>query len=259
MAKGFKDEDGRFHPTENKVPKGAVTSGDIRIEGSERNIDPLKAEELKAKKIGDDYSLSGEHGYWRMEKEGDDYNLNLDDPIGWHWSGEKDSLLGFLVRISKSKARSDFLAKSDEIDFNNIKKILIENLDDQDALYEVTGDNNTWGSASHAEEQIDASAELESFSDDLEKELTKDEKEKLEQLTWNKFSYDYDDFVKSDFGKYARKDFEKIVKEAKGLEDLFDRIDNEDQGFRENAFYYLSGEFLHAIQKSAKELGIKVG
>lgn len=257
MAKGFKDEDGKFHPTENKIPKSAVKSSDIRIEGSKTNIDPLKAEELKTKKTGDDVNLYGEHGYWRLEKEGDDYNLSLDDPMGWHWSGEKDSLLGFLARINGSKVKSDFLTKSEELDFEKIKKVLIENADDQDALYEVTGDNNTWGRQASYEEQIDSGAEFSSFYDTVNVELTKEQKEKLEQLAWNKFSYDYDDFVDSFLGKESRKNLQKIVKEATNFEDLFDRLDDADQGFREDTYSYISGEFLNAIDKSADELGIK--
>lgn len=257
MAKGFKDDDGKFHPTENKVPKGAVRSSDIEAEGYKTNVDQIKAEELKTRKSDDELTLRGEHGYWWLRKQGDEYNLQLDDPLGWHWAGEKDSLLGFLARINKSKTRSDFLAKSKELDFDKIKKILIENADDKDALYEVTGDNSTWGSIASYEEQIDSGAEFDSFYDTAKEELTDEQKKKINTLTWDKFSYDYDEFVNSDFGKYAKKDLNSAVKTSNNFEELFDNLDNEDQGFRENAFYYISGQFLEAIQKSADELGIK--
>jgi hypothetical protein len=256
LAKGFKDEDGKFHPTRDAVPKGSVKSSDIRIEGSETRIDPQKAEELRSEK-SKDLVLHGDNAYWRISIEGNEYNLRLDDPIGWSWSGEKDSLLGFLARINHSKAKSDFLSKSSQLDFDEIKKILVENADDKDALWEVTGDNNTWGSRADSESQIDASAEFSSFYDDVSEESTINKGE-LESTTWGNFNYDYDDFVKSNYGEYAKKDLQKAVKESKDFEDLFDRLDKEDQGFRENAFYYISGEFQHAIQKSAKELGIKV-
>ena len=49
MAKGFKDDDGKFHPT-HKVSKGAMRSSDKEAKGYKTKFDQIKAKELKERK-----------------------------------------------------------------------------------------------------------------------------------------------------------------------------------------------------------------
>ncbi len=261
MAKGFKDDDGKFHPTEKPKLSGKPNiPRDVEREGSTTKVDQLKAEELKQKKTGEDFRIIGAEAFWSIDREEDSYDLSLHDPVGWSWSGNEDDMLGFLARINRSKAKDNFLneiKQLKELKFSEIKKILIKNTDTDDVLYEVTGDNNTWGSQASPEEQVDSQFEFDDFIEQLEMDLNDEQQEQLTDLTWSKFNVDFDEFKDEDTGKRALEDLKKAINSSNGFEELFQNLDEEQQGFLEDASSYISGQFLKALDESGKELGFK--
>jgi len=71
MAKGFKDKDGKFHPTENK---SGISSGDVSTNASsDRKVVSDQAEELKQKKLAE------ERHEQRIDREISSFNRSITD------------------------------------------------------------------------------------------------------------------------------------------------------------------------------------
>lgn len=84
---------------------------------------------------------------WSIEKKDRGFKFSLHDHMaGWVWDGEEDQATGFLVRMSKSKVKGEFIDQMDEMGIKpkHLKKLFIEAAEDGDGLYEISGDNAKW-------------------------------------------------------------------------------------------------------------------
>lgn len=262
MTNGFKDEDGKFHPIDDSKHK--LSSSQVSNGHDESSIDIDDANELKNKKYSNRteiVSLRDDNGYWSFTREkspdGDEYFLNLHDPMGWMWSGNGDSLLGFLVRISKGENFIDDFsrqAKEQGLTYNKIKPKLLENLKDNDAFYEIAGDNGEWHFGG---DEIDTSSELEYFKDEYE--LSDEQVDKISNDLWGNFHTDYDDFIQHHFSSNIKREFTDIVKKSKSFEEFSDAINNESFTYdvQEAIFNYKNEKLSDAIHKTLDDMGIK--
>jgi len=166
--------------------------------------------------------------------EYDKKNLNLSlNGFGWRWTGREDQLIGFLVRITNSDIKQEFVDNANKRGLNikepTIQKMLKKALKENDGLYEMSGDNRLWhfGETNEIEEML-----IEEYIDTNNQIL---DREKFKEYFWDNANLegltDYELFEK-EHGKDYQRIMNTVIKESENLKELLDRIKRvtEEQG-----------------------------
>ena len=257
MAKGFKKKNSKgghdFIPTDKKTVRSSEPSTEVNIE-IDNNSEEF-SEGVRKDFESHDIDMDGEHGYWRLHKEGDNYRLSLHDPMGWMWNGDESSLLGFMVRMAGSDEFNDFKKKAEEngLTFNDLKKKLLENTNDPDFMYEITGDNNEW---KFGGDEVDTSSELDYFEEHYN--LTDEQIDKISNNLWTHYTSNYDDFINNGNSSNIKSEFKDKLKNANSFDDFEDIFDNNFiYDIRESVWNYKNEKLSDAIHKTLDDMGIK--
>lgn len=260
--KGFKDSSNKFHPITD-YKKGVRKSRDqsAKTQGVKitRNARVITGSKLK------DVSIS-EHN-WGFETSGGKISkLRLGNwsDAGWHWDGDEDDIIGYLVRVNRSEIDKEFIESMEPlgITFNKLKPLLLSKIKSGSWLYEITGDNTRW----HFHQDIDEGAMvneelkgLEENSDYTEKEL-----EKISDELWNiSYSYDFEEF-EEDYGEGLKKEVRDMIKDSNTYKEFFEKMNDEDFTYQINENYVLGAEekvrdaVFEAVEKLKKEGKISV-
>lgn len=198
-------------------------------------VEPKKSDSFKKEGHGLPKFSIRKHN-WGFETENGKISKlilgNLTDS-GWYWRSDMDGigkpnnaegdLTGFLVRISNSKIRDEFLESMKEkgITLEMLKPIIKRNIEKgESGLYQITGDNSRWH---FGNDEYDAENRL---FDDLENynnvygKMTQQQQEKVQEEFWNNFSsHDYDHFEKVE-NKRIKGILLKGLEESSDLDDL---------------------------------------
>ena len=263
--KGHMEKDG-FHP--HTEYKGVRKSRDQQAK--QEGVKIRKARTLtKIKPIPDVFSSNSNFSF---ESDEGKISLSLDD-FGWRWTGEEDQLNGFMARMSGTGDQAwnnmitDFEKAKVTVDM--LKPILLKNLsgklteNNDDGLYEISGDNSLWKFGETDEGVIDG--EFDHFLG--EGELKKDEEEEFEKEFWNHYkSPTYEKWLEIE-GNGARQELIDEIKNAKDFDDLdqayrdvHDSIQDQFHEFQSNQYTGVaSWEAVEAIkdrrEKEGKERG----
>jgi len=236
MAKGFTDSNGKFRPTGN----------------SSRRSSREKSIETKGMKINNvDFSEEN----WGFETEdGKITKLRLGNwtTAGWHWDGDDNDIIGFLVRINSSEVNDDFLEKmrGEGITFTKLKPLLLTKVDDGSWLYELTGDNNRWHF--HNDNDIDAEIgeELDYYKE--ERGMSDEDVDTIsEELSNVDLSYEFEEFEK-DNGDWIKKEMKQMIKDSDTFEQFFEKI--EDLDFSEQYFEGVRDKISNGIFETIERL-----
>ena len=193
---------------------------------------------------------------WGIEIDSDD-NMklqlgNLTDE-GWYWNGDKNDLTGFLIRVASSNFENDFKKQMihHNVDFSEMKKIMLDNLKkSDDGIYMLSGDNTLWKFGDGYE--FDADSEGDGY--DRYDRLTDEQKHEVENEVWNHYGIDYDEFLKSSSGISTKNKLIEIIKESNSFDGFFTSLQNNDQFFNEESFNYQSENFRDALDKAIDEV-----
>jgi len=184
---------------------------------------------------------------------------NLSD-AGWFWDGNQNDLGGFIVRMSDSKVKDDFLKdlKDSDVQLSDMKEAITKSIKKKNGLYEISGDNRVWKfgedfSESEVEEQLDAIAENEVF--------TEEEADAFKEYFWrnNNGSWaDYDKFEKEYKKEYVEK-MSEAVNGSDSFESLLRRTVEIKEHFQQELFEFqsekISMEASRLLPKFKKNLG----
>ena len=222
--KGFMKDD-KFHPIRDT--KGVRKSRDqsaktvgIKIERKARTVSSYKLPVVNFSR-----------NYWGFETDDDGkiMKLRLGNWVdaGWHWDGDEDDILGYLIRINHSKVRDEFIESMEEAgaDYMKLKPLLIKKVEDGSWLYEMTGDNNRW----HFHGDIDEGAMVnEEFDYFKEESIYSDEElEKISDEMWNQsYTYEFEDF-QEDYGDEIKKEMKEMIKTSDSYKEFFEKMNDE--------------------------------
>jgi len=255
--KGFKDKDGKFHPMNNQ--KGVRKSRDQSTKTQGIKI-TRKARALKVNLP----SVDVEEHYWGFESvAGKISKLRLGNwsDAGWHWDGDEDDIIGFLVRVNKSQIDKEFIEKMEGLDltFKKLKPLLMSKINDGSWLYEISGDNVRW----HFHDDIDEGAMLNEEFEGLEDEYNEEQQEKISYELWNMHtSYDFEEFEK-DYGDRIKKELIEMIKKSNTYQEFFDEMNDETFTYQITEDYVLGAEekvrdaLYEAVEKLKKEGELK--
>ena len=257
--KGFIKDD-KFHPIRDT--KGVRKSRDQSAKTIGVKIE-RKARTVSSSKLPD-VSLS--RNYWGFEtnEDGEITKLRLGNWVdaGWHWDGDEDDIVGYLVRINKSQVRDEFIEtmEKNDLDYMKLKPLLLKKVENGTWLYEISGDNVRW----HFKDDIDEGAMSDdqlkfSIEQEEETEFTDDEKNLIGRELWDfDTNYEFEDFER-DYGDRIKKEMKEMIRDSNTYEEFFEKMDDEKFTYQINEDYILSAEdkirdgLFKAIEKLRKE------
>jgi len=224
----------------------------------------------KLKKLPDVFSSNSNYSF---QSDKGEISLSLDD-FGWRWSGEDDQLNGFMARMTGTgdkawnKMITDFEKAKVTVDM--LKPHLLKNLsgklteENDDGMYELSGDNSLWKFGETDEGVIDG--EFEHFLQ--EGELKKGEEEEFEKEFWNHYkSPTYEKWLEIE-GNGVRQELIDGIKNATDFDelneafiDVHNNIQEQFHEFQSNQYTGVaSWEAVEAIkdrrEKEGKERGL---
>ena len=187
---------------------------------------------------------------------------------GWNWTmndqDARESANTYLIRLSNSGVRNDFLKKAEEenIDFNIFKKQIKENLskplaDDEvsdDGLYVLSGDNGNW-KFGHDDDGNHTSAS-EGFFQDISND---EDREKIEDESWNHFvGSNYADWLE-EYGSKVRKELIEMLDSSNTFEDYFNKLNDESftYGILEDRVMFAEQNYWDAFREASEALNKK--
>ncbi len=226
--------------------------------------DERKARVITGSKLKD-VNLS-EHN-WGFETSGGKISkLRLGNwsDAGWHWDGDEDDIIGYLVRVNRSKIDEEFIEGMEGlgITFNKLKPLLLSKVKSGSWLYEISGDNTRW----HFHQDIDEGAMVNEELEGAEESghYTENDLEKIGEELWNiSYSYDFEEFEK-DYGDGLKDEVRDMIKDSNNYKEFFEKMDDEDFTYQINENYVLGAEekvreaVFEAVEKLKKEGKISV-
>ncbi len=206
---------------------------------------------------------------WGFEDDGKNLKVRLGNwtTAGWHWDGNEDEMVGFLVRMSKAGhgVREQFLEamKKEGVDFKAYRHILLAAARDGDGLYEASGDNALWhfGEPEPDSEMLDEEARQFAEEWGWSKEKIDAYIEGEEYWTYSNPENDYDTYAKEVGDDWAR-DIAERIEMADSWEEFMDDIASDDFAydwrFEELGGYHFYEQAYHfAVPDAMKAWGKK--
>jgi hypothetical protein len=191
---------------------------------------------------------------WGFSREGKIVRVSLGNmsDAGWFWDGHAEDFNGFLVRLSDSKFRDEFL-KDMPLPWNEAKALAIASAEKGDGLYEVSGDNNRWHFGNDEVDSEEVKETLQEYGLDVEQA-----QRAVDTEFWNYYSEDFDQFEKL-YGKNIKADFVKGIKESNSYTEYFDKVEGIKQGVAETYYTeYVPNQILEAASKTVRDFKKKV-
>lgn len=260
--KGFKDSNNKFHPITQS--KGVRKSRDQSAKTQGVKI----TRKARVKANLPDVDISEEN--WGFQTMGgkilSNNGLRLGNwtTAGWHWDGDENDIIGYLIRINKSEMDKVFIEGMEGlgITFKKLKPLLLSKVKSGTWLYEISGDNTRW----HFHDDIDEGAMVNEELEGLEEhsDYTKEDLEKIGDELWNiSYSYDFEEFEK-DWGEGLMKEVTDMIKDSNTYDEFFEKMNEEDFTYQINENYVSGAEekvrdaVFEAVEKLKKEGKISV-
>lgn len=243
MTKGFKDEDGNFHPTERKPISPIKQDQEMKKldeqfskEISEKRTSELK--QLKGTMQVPEIDITGSNFKFKIDDTGMD--LFLHDPMGWMWSGEEDQIIGFMIRMQSTEEDKDSAIQEFEKEFAeqggkfaDLKPFMLKALaDDLDGLYQVSGDNGRWkfGDSDSIDSELEQEIDYQVDENSERKlELDSGDKDDLYRLASEKLEHE----TFEQFETKNKKWYTDVMTKAINDSDTFDDFASQVEGIRE--------------------------
>lgn len=253
-------QDGKFHP-HTDYRKGVRKSRDQKLKTQGIKI-TRKARAVKANLP--DVDITEEN--WGFQTMGGkilpNNGLELGNwtTAGWHWDGDEDDIVGYLIRINKSGI-DDFIEKmeGEGVTYNKLKPLLMSKVNDGTWLYEISGDNVRW----HFNDDIDEGAVLDEQMDGMEDEYNEEQIETITDAVWDKdYSYSFEDF-EEDYGDRIKKEIKEFIRDSNTYQEFFDAMNDESFTYQITEDYVLGAEdkirdaLFESIEKLKKEGELK--
>ncbi|MCP6727113.1 MAG: hypothetical protein KJI69_03755 [Patescibacteria group bacterium] len=253
-------QDGKFHP-HTDYKKGVRKSRDqqAKIQGVkvERKARVITGSKLK------DVSVS--ENYWGFETTGGKISrLRLGNwsDAGWHWDGDENDIIGYLVRVNKSQIDEEFIESMEGlgITFNKLKPLLMSKIKSGGSwLYEISGDNTRW----HFNQDIDEGAIANEELEEMEDEYNEEQIEKISDELWNSdYRYEFEDF-EEEHGEEIKKEMKEFINDSNTYQEFFDKMKDETFTYNIAEYYVLGAEakvrdaIVNAVEKLKKEGELK--
>lgn len=163
--------------------------------------------------------MSG-HNY-SFSKENGKYDLSLGNmtDAGWYWSGDKDDLGNFVVRLANSKITQEFIddANKSGLKFADIKNDVLKAIRNKDSgMYAVSGDNVQWH---FGQDLLDIEYEIDEYAKEYNLPRSK-----VEEVAYGININDYDRFEKSIQFQNLKRDFLVKVMDANDFKSLMSNL-----------------------------------
>lgn len=228
-------------------------------DGTKRDLEFREAREGRHNNNGyNDFSIH--KNYYDIDYDASNGSMKLSlgnmTDTGWYWNGEEEDINGFLIRLNKSQADSEFLIDISDIPFsifkNQIKKNLAGKLENNDdGLYAISGDNTAWH---FGEGEPDVSAREQFFDDGRFSD--EDEGKIMDEAYMNPSTdYSYGDFI-AEHGEELRKNLLEILERSNTMDEYFDELNDERFTYPilEDRVMGAEGVWYNAIAESAIKL-----
>lgn len=251
MAKGFKDSDGKFRPTEKQ--SSGISSKSVIGDNEPTNIS-VDNTQLMQQKQSEDIDINKRNFSFELDKKQNTIKLSLGNltDAGWFWDGDQTDIHTFLFRMIHSKGQFEMFEKDLEEQggsFETLKPFLRNTVNDE-SLYAITGDNARWHFGEDFEEG-EMSNELSALG------ITEEQKEKVEDQAWTEYKgVDYDDFIKK-FGKLYVEALQKTVNDSNSFSDYEDGVNQIKEDATQDYFGEIGNAVANAVFDSMEKLGIK--
>lgn len=195
-------------------------TGKKRVSRLKRHI-PNYIEKFKGETI-----TRGDNHSWEVTKDGKNkVSLGNLTTAGWFWDGGDGDMVGYLIRIKASKIRKEFLDDvQGKVSFNDLKPVLLKDLQKNDGLYQVSGDNKVWRFGDTPDLEVESV--VETFKE-RHPELTKEQVEKVSEDAWVYTKLDYPEFEKMKGSDY-REEMTKIINDSNSFSEFFEYIDEDE-------------------------------
>ncbi len=170
---------------------------------------------------------------WGFEDDGKNLKVRLGNwsDAGWHWDGDEDEMVGFLVRMAGSDVRREFLEKmkAEGVDFKAYRHILLAAARDGDGLYQASGDNRLWhfGDMEPDEEMLEENAREIAENWGWPQEKIDAYIEGQEYWTYSNPDNDYDTYA-SEMGDAWARAIKDTIEMSDSWEDFMDEVGSED-------------------------------
>jgi len=238
-------QDGKFHPhTQSKgVRKSrdqtAKTQG-VKIRKARKTKTILKS------KLPPDVYFSEHNWGFETDSNGNVSKVRLGNwsDAGWHWDGDEEDLVGFIIRMGRSQIEDEFIEKmeAEGVGFMTMKPLLLKKLDGS-WLYEISGDNTRWHFHQDVDEGAMVSEELEYGGDTY----TDKEQEMIGEELWNiSTSYEFEEFEEN-WGEQIKKEMKEIIEGSTTYNQFFSKINDED--FR----YNMDERYIEGVREKIQE------
>jgi hypothetical protein len=217
--------------------------------------DPLASNVKVVKGNAGNEPFSLNRKYWTFERD-DNGKLKLSlgnfSDAGWYWSGDKEELAGFLIRLESSQVRDEFLKtmKEEGIKFKDFKKELKKSIQSGDGIYMLTGDNTKWHFGEDGEELYNT-AEMEAE----EKELKGADKEAFDDAVYDQEynGTDFDVFKKTTHYRNVRNTLLDAYNKSDTWSQFFDNIKEAKDVGIEESFEFSSNEASESVMRGWKD------
>jgi hypothetical protein len=185
-----------------------------------------------------------EDGKWKLR-------LGNWSDAGWNWDGDDKDVVSYLIRLKNSDVKSDFLEAMDEkgITFDAFKEKMMKSIDEDDGIYEITGDNKRWKFGEAFEP--DTGSEIDYLVD--EEGYTEEEARRIVDGAFTFTGTTWSDFVNTDKYRSAKRELTEAIEQSNSFEQFFKEIDDRQEGIQEDMFEFDNNNWMESIGKSREK------